>query len=517
MARPTPTYATLDDWIVHEATPFSADAPETFNAAADTVIASLGDPVELLGFGEALHGGEDILILRNRLFQRLVEAHGYSAIAIESSFPRARVVNEYVAGRGPATYEAVQDTGFSHGFGRLDANRELVEWVKAYNTDPSHRVKLQFYGFDSPIEMTVADSPRQVLEFVLDYLDSVDGVSGQRHRERIDPLLGQDAEWEDPAAALDPTKSVGLSPSATALRIETEGLITELRVRLPELVAKSDTSRHKEAVQYAAVARQLLTYHATMARASGDRVVRLLGIRDLSMADNLAYFVSREHGRGKVLVFAHNAHLQPGKARMALGPDEYPWWPAGSHLNAMLGPRYAVIGSAVGVSGANGIGQPEAGTLEARLTAVPGPARFIPTHQGQGLPTAEIAALPIRSRGIKNPTYVTALNPQSFTDFDWLAVLDSTAYSRGGPPLPQWDANAEQSAPSTFWQPAVRRDVRGDDDLHGMNGIPSWGLSLPGNLRFARCCSPQPSLTMSSTWFHSSRTRCPLCWKEPIR
>ena len=120
MSRPTPTYATLDDWIAREATPFSVDSPTTFNAAVDKVIASLGDAVELLGFGEALHGGEDILILRNRLFQRLVEAHGYSAIAIESSFPRARVVNEYVAGRGPASYEAVQDTGFSHGFGRYD-------------------------------------------------------------------------------------------------------------------------------------------------------------------------------------------------------------------------------------------------------------------------------------------------------------------------------------------------------------------------------------------------------------
>ena len=69
--------------------------------------------VELLGFGEALHGGEEILILRNRLFQRLVEAHGYTTIAIESSFPQARLVNDYIAGRGPASYEAVQDAGFS--------------------------------------------------------------------------------------------------------------------------------------------------------------------------------------------------------------------------------------------------------------------------------------------------------------------------------------------------------------------------------------------------------------------
>jgi erythromycin esterase len=78
-------HATLDEWIAREATPFSVDAPMTFNTAIDKVIASLGDAVDLLGLGEALHGGEDILILRNRLFQRLVEAHGYSAIAVESS------------------------------------------------------------------------------------------------------------------------------------------------------------------------------------------------------------------------------------------------------------------------------------------------------------------------------------------------------------------------------------------------------------------------------------------------
>jgi len=70
------------------------------------------------------------------------------------------------------------------------------------------------------------------------------------------------------------------------------------------------------------------------------------------------------------------------------------------------------------------------------LTAVLGPARFIPTHKGQGLPAAEIAALPTRSGSMKNPTYF-ALTPQSFTDFDWLAVLASTAYDRGGPPLQQ--------------------------------------------------------------------------------
>lgn len=398
-------------------------------------MASLDDSVELLGFGEALHGGEEILMLRNRLFQRLVERHGYSAIAIESSFPRARLVNDYVAGGGPESYDALQDTSFNHGFGRLVANRELVEWMRRYNDDPSHRVKLRFYGFDIPgLEAGIA-SPAPVLHFVLDYLTSIDYAPGQEHRQRIDSLLGQDSDWENPAAMFDPTKSIGLLPAATALRIAAEDLILELRIHRPELVAKSDTDRYLEALQYAMAGRELLNFHAASAGKSGELYARLLSIRDASMADNLAYIVGCEGGRGKVLSFAHNSHLQRGKTALPWAK----WWPAGSHLNEMFGPRYAVIGTAVGVSDANGIGRPEPGTLETRLTASPGPVRFIPTHKGQGLLESEIASLPTRSGSMKNPTYI-ALNPQSFTDFDWLAVLDSTAYNRGGPPLQQQDA-----------------------------------------------------------------------------
>src|SRR6266513_579163 len=252
MSQPASMYASLDDWIRDEAIQFSVDSPDSFNAALDKVFASLESSVDLLGFGEALHGGEDILMLRNRLFQGLVETHGFSAIAIEgSSFPRARVVNDYVAGRGPASYEAVQDTGFGQGFGRLDANRELVEWMRRYNADPSHRVELRFYGFDIPTEGYCIASPSQVLHFVLDYLASIDRASGQEHRQRMDSLLGPDSDWENPAAYADPTKWIGLSPAATALRIETEDLITELRTRRPALVAQSDQDRYSEALHYA--------------------------------------------------------------------------------------------------------------------------------------------------------------------------------------------------------------------------------------------------------------------------
>jgi len=437
-------YATLDEWIASESIPCSPDVLESFNAAIDLVIASLDNSVELLGFGEALHGGEDILLFRNRLFQRLVEAHGYSAIAIESSFPKSHVVNEYIVGRGPASYDTVQDAGFSHSFGQLHATRELVEWMRSYNADASHPVKLHFYGFDSPIEITGADSPRHVLHFALDYFTSLDKAGGQAYRGRIDPLLGQDDAWENLEAMMDPAKSIGRSPQANALRLATEELISELCVHRPELVAKSGQSRYLEALQYAVEARQLLNYHAEIARQSEQRMSRLLGLRDTIMADNLAYIVSQERERGKVLVFAHNSHLQRGEAVLK-GEWQgeaysWTWWPVGAHLNAMFGKRYTIIGSAVGESLANGIDQPEPGTLEARLLSQPGAVCFIPTHQGQGL---AISDLPTRSGSMKNPSYAP-LTPQSLTNFDWLAVFDSTALSRGVPWLESADTNAEE-------------------------------------------------------------------------
>lgn len=419
--------ATLDEWIEREAIRFALDEPASVAAGVAAIVAALGDGVELLGLGEALHFGEDFLVLRNRVFQCLVESHGYSAIAVESSFPRARLVNDYVAGRGPAAYEDVEDRGFSHGFGRLAANRELVEWMRRYNADPGRRVELRFYGFDIPGLVGGVASPREVLDVALACLTALDPTSGAAHRERIAGLLGDDAAWENPAALTDPSLAPGRSPTGAALRLATEDLITELRNRRPELIAGSDLDRYQDAAHHAEMARQLLAFHAVLAGSPSE----LLAIRDASMADNLAHVVARERGRGKVLAFAHNSHLQRGKAALPWAA----WWPAGAHLHHLLGPAYAVIGAALGVSPDNGIGAPEAGTLEARLLATPGPARFIATHRGQGLAAAELAALPTRSGSTANASYIP-LAPRSLDDFDWLAVLDATTYSRGAPPLP---------------------------------------------------------------------------------
>ncbi len=433
--RSVPAYRAPGDWIAAEAIPFSPDSPESFNAAVAGLVEELDGRVELLGIGEPLHGGEGFLLLRNRLFQRLAEAHGFGAIAVESDFFRGRLVDEFVSGRGPASYEEVREEGFSHTFGRLDANRELVEWMRSRNADPSRPTRLRFYGFDGPMEMIGTPSPRRLVLFALDYLASADRPAAEARRARIEPLLGDDAAWEDPAASTDPSKAFGSSPAAAALRVETEELIADLRARRPALAADEGRDRYLEAVHHAEMARHLLNYHAALARRSEARIAEMLGIRDLMMADTLAYIATLECGRGKVLVFAHNSHLKRGKAEWQLGPHALAWWPAGAHLDSMLGARYAVVGAGLGVSEDNGIGVPEPGTLEALLTAAPGPARFIPTHRGTQFPPGTLPAIRARSGSARNPGYFP-LDARSFTDYDWLAVLDSTSYSRGAPPLP---------------------------------------------------------------------------------
>lgn len=432
-----PTRATLAHWIARDGIRFSVDSGSSIDAGIDQVVQALGPQVELLGLGEALHGSEEILTIRNRVFQRLVERHGYSAMVIEVTSPQARVMNDYVLGFRDADDAAVQEW-FAGGFGHLEANRELLHWMRRYNDDPAHTLKLHFYGFDLPLGKGGLASPSLVLDIVLGYLDSVDVTTAKLYRDRLTPLIGDIASWERAAAMFDPSQSIGLSQSATQLRIATLDLVTELRIRRPELVARSDQPRFAEAVHYAELARKLLDAHAALA--TPGAYARMLGIRDLIMADNLEHVLACEHGRGRVLVFAATGHLKRGKAQWALPPEPgvKEWWPAGSQLAQSLGPHYAVIGMALGVSEDNAIAKPEPGTLEAKLLQVGG-AMFIPTYLGRGMPAAEIEALPIRSGSTLNPTY-WVLGRESFTDVDWLVFLESTKYPRGAPSLTSWNS-----------------------------------------------------------------------------
>lgn len=424
----------VEAWIRQEAIRFplspSGAAGSELDDAIDRLIGAFGDSVNIFALGEPLHGGEAFLILCNRVFQRLVTHHGYSAIAVESAHHKARIVNDYAAG-GTGCYDVIRDAGFSHGFGALETNRELVEWMRSHNAAVPVSQRVRFYGFDAPTEAYATDSPRQLLMLVIDGLALCDSAAAEEWRMRIEPLIGDDAEWTNPAAMTDATKSIGQSPRALELRIATEDLAADLVRQRCELIEKIGVELYSQTMHDVGAARRLLAYHAALA--AGKPPGYLLGLRDASMADNLASIVESERGRGKVFAFAHNAHLQRSEVSF---PWYGSWRPAGSHLAAMIGDRYVAIGGGLGISKANGVAAPRPGTLEGIALAGSELSLFLSARGAEESVRQSVNDLPTRSRSKKNYSY-TPLSPACLEDFDGLAIVVESEYQRGGPPLPE--------------------------------------------------------------------------------
>ncbi|CAM5467311.1 erythromycin esterase family protein [Streptomyces hirsutus] len=321
----------------------------------------------LLALGEPTHGEDTLLDLRNELFRQLVEEEGYRTIAVESDCLMGLVVDDYVAsGRG--TLDEVMERGFSHGWGAFAGNRELVRWMREYNTGRPASERLRFAGVDGPLEITGAASPRQALTALHACLAAaVDTDLLPCTAETLDRLIGADGRWTDPAAMTDPSRSVGRSAEAGELRLLADDLVALLDARGPQLLGTASRDAWERARLYGRTATGLLRYHHAMADPSPVRMALLMGLRDLIMADNLLAVAER----GPALVHAHNVHLQRNRSEMRVGGLPVEWWSAGALVDARLGAEYAFLATAIGTLRHRDVGAPPADTVEGLLYALP--------------------------------------------------------------------------------------------------------------------------------------------------
>ncbi|MFF7857500.1 erythromycin esterase family protein [Streptomyces sp. NPDC007904] len=346
------------------------DTAHAVDAAA--VMGLLPARPRLLALGEPTHGEDTLLDLRNELFRQLVEEEGYRTIAIESDCMRGLAVDDYVTS-GTGTLDEVMEHGISHDWGAFAANRELVRWMRAHNAraDADGRPaseRLRFAGFDGPLEITHAASPRQALTALHGYLAArVDADLLPCTAETLDRLLGADERWADPAAMTDPSRSVGRSAEAGRLRLLADDLVALLDAQTPHLLTATSREGWDRARLYARTATGLLRYHHWMADPSPTRMTRLCALRDQMMADTLLALAER----GPVLVHAQNAHLQREKSSMRMWQGPVEWWSAGALASARLGEEYAFVATAVGTIRHRGVDTPPPDTLEGLLYALP--------------------------------------------------------------------------------------------------------------------------------------------------
>ena len=356
------------------------------------VMALLPTRPRLLALGEPTHGEDTLLDLRNELFRELVEQEGYRTIAIESDCVAGLLVDDHVTS-GAGRLDEVVQRGISHGWGGSAANRELVRWMRAFNEGRPASDRLRFAGFDGPLEITAAASPRQVLTALHDYL-AAHGDPGLLPctAETLDRLLGADDRWTEPAAMRDPSRSAGRSAEAGELRLLADELAALLDAQSPHLVAATSRDDWDRARLYGRTALGLLRYHYWMADTSPARLTRLVGVRDQMMAENLLALAAR----GPVLVHAHNSHLQREKSTMRMGGAPLEWWSAGALVSAGLGTEYGFVATALGTIRHQGVDVPPPDTVEGLLYALPEDrclvdARRLATALGDALPAPRVS------------------------------------------------------------------------------------------------------------------------------
>lgn len=348
------------------------DTTRAVTAAAVTEL--LGARPRVLALGEPTHGEDTLLDLRNDVFRQLVEQEGYRTVAFESDCLRGLVVDDYVTS-GTGTLDEVMERGFSHGFGASAANRALVRWMREYNDGRPASERLRFAGFDGPLEITGAASPRQALTALHGFLAALLAPDLLPcTAETLDRLLGADDRWTHPAVMTDPARSVGRSAEAGELLLLADDLVALLEAETPHLIAATSRDDWERARLYGRTATGLLRYHSWLADTSPGRMTRLLGQRDRMMADNLLALAER----GPTLVFAHNAHLQRHKSTMRMWDQPLlEWWSAGALVSARLGEEYAFLATALGTIRHRGVDTPPADSLEGLLYALPEDRRLV--------------------------------------------------------------------------------------------------------------------------------------------
>ncbi|MDO3649523.1 erythromycin esterase family protein [Nocardia mangyaensis] len=312
----------------------------------------------LLALGEPTHREPGFASLRNELFADLVAA-GFRSIALESDRVAALVVHDYVRD-GIGSLDEAMRTGFSHGFGDLDANRQLVAWIRAHNERVPPEDRVAFHGFDGAMETMSAPSPRRYLECARDYLDfDLDFTD----------VVGEDEQWSRTEAVLDPAVSIGDTAQARQLRVLADDLLSTLYTRAPERIATTSHAEWRRAAIHLTTALGLLRYHRQAAQRleDADRWSRLSATRDALMAQNLLDIRTEEARRGPTLVCAHNLHLRRNASHLRMGPMDLTWSGAGEIVATLLGDQYSVLLGSLGSSPTIGLGDPPTGTYEHAL------------------------------------------------------------------------------------------------------------------------------------------------------
>src|SRR5579872_167602 len=268
----------------------------------------------VVALGEPTHGAHEPLALRNHLFTWLVEQLHFTAIALESGLCESRDVSDFALGHPGDAVQVARD-GLTWGFGGFEENVELIRWIRDYNADSTHPHKIKFYGIDlCGGDAAGFSGASTALTRPLAYLARVAPTAAPHARATLEAHLQQFTD----------RKYRSLAP---AERRKVRAALEELRALLvrqrKEFVASSTETDFEWALREVVVAQSLERAFAvwplkTPATGVSAEFYQPATIRDATMAQNVRWVLAREGQDGRILLYAHNGHVQNGVLRGGL-------------------------------------------------------------------------------------------------------------------------------------------------------------------------------------------------------
>jgi protein-L-isoaspartate(D-aspartate) O-methyltransferase len=253
--------------------------------------------------GEASHGTSEFYQARAAITRRLVEAHGFSIVAVEADWPDAASLDRYVRDRAAPPHADPPFRRFPTWMWRNTDVEAFVEWLRAWNSARPPEARTGFYGLDL---YNLGASMRAVL----DYLDQVDPEAATIARQRYGCLT----PW-----AKEPQAYGRMALSQGYARCEA-GVVQTLRDMLARQLeyARHDGDRFMDASQNARLVKDAEAYYRAMYYGAAES----WNLRDTHMFDTLCALLQAKPG-AKAVVWAHNSHIgDASKTEMGLVRDE---------------------------------------------------------------------------------------------------------------------------------------------------------------------------------------------------
>jgi erythromycin esterase-like protein len=280
--------------------------PLTGAEAAYDPLMQMIDDARVVLLGEASHGTHEFYQERAKITKRLIQEHGFTAVAVEADWPDAYRVNRYVRGTSDDTESVEALANFQRFPTWMWRNADVLDfvgWLRAYN-DALGRdaTKVGFYGLD----LYSLHASRVA---VLSYLAKVDPAGAERARYRYACFdhFGEDPQAYGYAASFD--LSATCEEEVVSQLLEIQRRATEYASRPSRLAPDEFFS----AEQNARLVKNAEQYYRSMFHGR----VSSWNLRDRHMAETLEAllaYLSRQGQEAKVVVWAHNSHLGDARA-----------------------------------------------------------------------------------------------------------------------------------------------------------------------------------------------------------